>query len=157
MSDSLAVYLHDHLAGAVAGVNLLEALSEQHTGEPLGLFAAALLEEVEEDRAALQAIADRVGAGSSGVKNAAAWVTEKISRLKLSRDSAADFGTFETLEALSLGIMGKRSLWRALATQSTRLGDVNLQSLEARADAQFNRVEEQRMKLAGQALRFSKA
>jgi hypothetical protein len=53
MSDPLATYLHDHLAGAVVAINLLEALRDQHDGELLGQFAAEQLVEVEADRAVL--------------------------------------------------------------------------------------------------------
>jgi len=153
MSDPLAVYLHDHLAGAVVGVNLLESLRDQHSGESLGEFASGLLKEVEADRAALQAIAERLGAGSSGVKNAAAWVSEKMSRFKLGRDEGDGLGTFEALEALSLGILGKRALWKALTTHSERIGQVDLERLVSRAEAQYARVEERRMALAPSALR----
>lgn len=152
MSEPLVVYLHDHLAGAVAGINLIEALREQHTGEPLGSFAAELLNEVEADRAVLEALAERVGDGSSQVKNAAAWLTEKISRLKLGKDTGGELGTFEALEALSLGILGKRALWRALATQRERFSELDFEQLASRAQGQYDRVEERRLELARTAL-----
>ncbi len=54
MSDPLATYLQDHLAGAMAGIEILEALRDQHAGEPLGSFATEMLasqyERVEERR-----------------------------------------------------------------------------------------------------------
>ena len=43
MSDPLATYLHDHLAGAVHAIDLLESMRKQHMDEPLGRFAARLL------------------------------------------------------------------------------------------------------------------
>jgi hypothetical protein len=73
MRDPLATYVHDHLAGAVLAINLLEALRDQHSAESLGQFAAGLLVEVEADRAVLQGLAERVGSGSSRLKEAAAW------------------------------------------------------------------------------------
>jgi hypothetical protein len=64
MREPLATYVRDHLAGAVLAITLLEALRDQHAGAPLGQFAAGLLIEVEADRAVLQGLAERVGAGS---------------------------------------------------------------------------------------------
>jgi hypothetical protein len=85
MNDLLATYLHDRRAGAVVAINLLEALRDQHGGEPLGQFAAELLVEVEADRAVLQGLAEQVGKGSSRLKEATALLGEKVSRLKLRR------------------------------------------------------------------------
>ena len=42
MSDSLAIYLHDHLAGSNFAVELLEFLREHHAGQPLGILLAAV-------------------------------------------------------------------------------------------------------------------
>ena len=61
MSDSLAIYLHDHLAGSKFAVELLEFLRSQHAGQPLGDAAATLSAEVAEDRKVLQGIIGRVG------------------------------------------------------------------------------------------------
>ena len=108
--DPLATYLHDHLAGATAAIILLEALHDEHIGKPLSQFATELLAEVEADRAVLQELADRLGAGSSTLQKAAAWLGVKVSRLKLGRRVAGDLGTFEALETLGLGILGKQAL-----------------------------------------------
>jgi hypothetical protein len=89
MTDPLAVYLHDHLAG--------------FRGAPLGNFAAAILPEIEQDREVLKGIVDRLGEGHADLKEAAAWFAEKASRFKLARDKGD-----------ALGIQGKASLWSAL-------------------------------------------
>lgn len=152
MSDPLATYLQDHLAGAMAGVEILESLRDQHAGEPLGRFAAKLLVEIEADRDLLQSLVDQVG-GSSRIKEATAWVGEKISRLKFSRQAGGDLATFEALEALSLGILGKRALGKALnavAGQDARLANPDLAELAMRSQSQFVRVEKRRI-LAAQA------
>jgi hypothetical protein len=155
MSDPLATYVHDHLAGAVVAINLLEALRDQHAGEPLGQFAAGLLVEVEADRTILQGLAERVGVGSSRLKEAAAWMGEQVSRLKLRRRAAEGLGTFEALEALALGILGKLALWRALAVVATvdpRVGGMDFDHLTTRAHAQHAQVEERRLEAARTAL-----
>ena len=148
MSDSLAIYLHDHLAGANFAVELLEFLRDEQAGEQLGDDAAALLAEVEADRTVLQGIIARVGNGVPFLKEASAWVVEKLSELKLSR---GDFGTFEALEALSLGILGKLALWRALAAiaeTDARVPGVDFDHLADRAERQHARAEELRMEAA---------
>ena len=64
-NDPLAIYLHDHLAGSKVAIDLLGAVRDQHAREPLGQFAAELLVEIEEDRAVLRQLGERVGAGRS--------------------------------------------------------------------------------------------
>ncbi len=158
MSDPLATYLHDHLAGSVVGLELVEALSSQHDGEPLGRFAENLSREIEADRQTLKAVAERVGPGDNALKEATAWVGEKLTRLKLGRQAAGELGTFEALETLALGILGKQALWDALtviAPQDPRLGGWDFRDLSRRARAQHARVEEQRLNAARTALRVS--
>jgi hypothetical protein len=154
MSDPLATYLHDHLAGSVHAINLLEFIRDQHEGEPLGRFASGLLSEIQADRETLRELADRVGAGSSEVKELTAWLSEKVTRLKLKR-GADGLGMFEALEFLELGIHGKWALWRALAViaaNDERLHGVDYEQLAARAEAQRALVEERRLETARIAL-----
>lgn len=155
MSDPLATYLHDHLAGSVHAISLLEFIRDQHKGEPLGDFADGLLREIQQDRETLRELADRVGVGSSEVKELTAWVAEKFSRIKLRRGAKDGFGTFEALEFLELGIHGKWALWRALsaiADEDKRLRGMDFEHLAARAEAQRSAVEERRLELARCAL-----
>jgi hypothetical protein len=115
-----------------------------------------LLVEVEADRVVLQGLAERVGAGPSALKEATAWLGEKVARWKLWRRAAGGLGTFEALEALALGILGKLALWRALAVVAAaenRLRGVDFDHLAARARAQHARVEERRVEAARTALR----
>ncbi len=51
MENPLAIYLHDHLAGATLAMDLLGAMRDKHPADPLGDFAALILSEVEADRA----------------------------------------------------------------------------------------------------------
>lgn len=152
--DALATYVEDHLAGAAAGVELLEALAAQHQGEPTGALAGRLLPEVEADRRTLADLAQSIGAGSP-LKEAAAWVAEKVSRLKLHRDAKGVLGTFEALEAMSLGVLGKRALWRALAVAARtdrRLAGVDFEALAASAERQHALLEDERLRAAAIAL-----
>lgn len=154
MSDPLATYLHDHRAGSKFATELLKSLHDQHAGEPLGQFAEVLRVELEEDRQVLQGIIDRVGEEASTLKEATTWVVEKVSRFKLSRASSGETGTFEALEALALGILGRVALWRALAVMAptdARVRGPDFDTLAARALAQHDRVEERRLQVAATA------
>jgi hypothetical protein len=151
MSNALEAYLHDHLAGSRFAIHLLESMRDQHSGDPLGAFAEDLLAEVEQDRNVLQSIADRVGDSAPVLKEAAAWVSEKVSRLKLSHPAAGELANFEALEAMSLGILGKRALWQALAVVAetdARVRGVDYKQLIQRAEGQHARIEERRLETA---------
>jgi hypothetical protein len=144
MDDPLVTYLHDHLAGANFAVELLENLQKRYPDQETGAFARTILQEVQADRRVLEDIIQRVGTGHFDVKNVMAWLAEKASRVKLGHSQPDDFATFETLEMLSLGIMGKLSLWRTLSvigTSDERLAGIDLPSLSQRAQDQYDRVE----------------
>jgi hypothetical protein len=149
MSDRLATYLHDHYSGSTFAIELLKGLREQHAGEPLSEFANGLMVEIEEDRKVLQRIMDRAGGEPAALKEAAAWLSERLSRFKLKRQTAGDLGTFEALETLALGILGKLALWQALlaiAEFDPRVPGEDYNQLAARAESQHARVEERRLK-----------
>jgi hypothetical protein len=158
MKDSLAIYLHDHLAGADFAIDLLHAMKERQIKNPGSYFVGPLLNDIEEDRDTLQQLTDTIGSGSNVFKEATAWLSEKASRMKLGADAAGDFGEFEALEFLALGILGKLSLWQALqvaAPSDARLGNLDFQRLIGRAEEQHAEVEGQRLLLAATALRTS--
>jgi hypothetical protein len=119
MSDPLASYLHDHLAGSNFAIDLLESMRDHYPNEPLGQLASTLLLEVEEDQETLKRVVDRVGKGSPDLKEAAAWIIEKASRFKLGHGEAKGIGTFEALENISARTFGEA---RALACARTARG-----------------------------------
>jgi hypothetical protein len=148
VSDSLVTYLHDHLAGSNFAIELLEFLRDKHAGDPLSGVFAALLADMDQDRKTLQVIIERAGNGYPVLKEAAAWLGEKMSELKLRLGA---FGTFEALEAVALGILGKLALWQALSTiadTDARLRAVDFERLAARAREQHARVEDLRLQAA---------
>jgi hypothetical protein len=143
VSDRLAIYLHDHRAGANFAINLLEGMKEQKGAAQLSVFAADILAEVTKDRDTLQKIIDRVGESHTDLKEASAWMAEKASRFKLSHD-----------ERLALGILGKLSLWVALSVVAEfddRVRGENYNALAARAREQHDRVEALRLRVARSA------
>jgi hypothetical protein len=155
MSDSLALYLNDHLAGARFALELLGRLQTSYSNQPLGDLAERLLADIDEDRDVLQKLADEVGTGGSTLKDAATWLAEKVSQLKLKLDSGSDLGTFEAIEALALGVLGKLKLWQALSAvkhSDSRFRHLDFDTLIARAQAQHDALEECRLQLAQNVL-----
>jgi hypothetical protein len=155
MSDPLSTYLGDHLGGAKSAIDLLEAMRDGHKDQPLKDFAAHLLTEVQADRDTLQRLAEKVGSGSNALKEFTGWFAEKVTRLKLGQGSGGDFGTFEALEFLALGVRGKMGMWQALdiaAGGDSRLSGYDFKQLAARAESQYQQVEQKRIQAAKRAL-----
>jgi hypothetical protein len=156
MIEPLATYLHDHLAGATHAIELLHWMKDEHKGDALGVFAAGLAGEIQEDRDVLTGLAERVGVGSSTLKETSAWLSEKVSRVKLADHGATNIGTFESLEFLVLGIHGKLALWRALAViaqTDERVKGIDFALLVARAETQEASVDRRRLEIARAAFR----
>jgi hypothetical protein len=155
MSEPLATYLHDHLGGAQIAIQTLEAMRDQHDDKRFREFANMLLPEIQADDQTVRSIAEKVGAGTSVVKEAGGWFLEKLARIKLGHTGATDFGMFESLELLSLGIQGKLCLWKALQAASqldSRLRAYPFEDLVSRAQEQYEKVETQRLDLAQHVL-----
>jgi hypothetical protein len=151
MSDPLSIYIHDHLAGARVAIELLQAMQTREKTRPLGRFATDMLVEVEADRNTLQALAEKIGAGSNVVKEVTGWLGEKASRIKFSNSPANEFGNFQALEFLALGVLGKLALWDALnviLSSDTRVSQYNFKELAAQARTQHAEVEQQRLEIA---------
>jgi hypothetical protein len=135
--NQVSIYLNDHLAGANAGVELARRVAP---GE--------VAQEIEEDRAVLLEVMQRLSVGRDPVRVALGWGTEKMLRLKPG-------GRFEDLEALSLGVEGKLALWTALQQalgDDPRLRGIEFEPLMARARSQRRRIEQQRLDAVAEAL-----
>jgi hypothetical protein len=150
----LTIYLRDHLAGSTAGVNLAKRFVKHNAGTRAGRTIAEVGAEIEEDRATLLRLMAELGVEGSRGKNAAAWLTERLARLKpngrLSGESA--FQGLHELEGLVLGITGKLALWEALRVVPEVSSAVDLDVLEERARSQRERVEVERLAFARAAL-----
>jgi hypothetical protein len=89
---ALSTYLDDHLAGAQGALALIERLEPDPAD---GLDLDALQREIEADRQALIRLLEAWGEKPSGVKRAAGWIAQQLSRPKLPDDGA--LGRFEAL------------------------------------------------------------
>jgi hypothetical protein len=157
-NEHLATYLNDHLAGSVVAVELMENLEAAYAGTPIATFINDLRMEVEADQRELEELMSRLEISQSRTRQVSAWLTEKVTELKLRIDDSAqgNLRLLESLEALSLGIEGKKSLWLALAAAaeiSPQLRLVDYERLKQRAEEQRSRVELKRIEVAKVALR----
>jgi hypothetical protein len=153
----VSIYLNDHLAGSVAALELLDHLEKKHAGTPLAALVVDLRADILADRQQLEALMDRQQIHRSQPRKALAWLAEKASELKLRMDdpSGGAFHLLEVFDALSMGIEGKRLLWRALAAASEKVPgfrSLDYSRLEQRAQEQRGRVEAVRLEAARAAL-----
>jgi hypothetical protein len=156
-AKGLETYLNDHLAGAAAGSELASKISSEHASTRFGPFLAELARDIEQDKVTLEGLMERLGIQQSPVKQAAGWIAEKVSRLKLSETMTGDHDLKRLLEfeTLSLGIEGKLSMWRALIEVSDshpELAVIDLGRLAKRAESQRSTLEDHRLQVATEAL-----
>ena len=153
-NELLGVYLNDHLAGSAAGIELAEKLRDNNQGTELGNTMAALHRDIEQDRATLEELMARLEVERHPVKEAAGWLLERLSRLRLNPaiTGSADLTRLLETEALSLGIDGKLAMWLVLkeaAAADRRLAGTDFDRLIERARGQRRTLEPHRV-AAGQ-------
>jgi sulfur carrier protein ThiS len=152
----LGIYLNDHLAGATVGVELVRRARRSNRGTELGRFLDGLQIEVEEDRRTLEDVIRQLGFRPSAAKRAAAVVVERAGRLKPNGQITgySPLSRVLELEGLTIGVAGKRSLWRNLrdaAGTADRLVGIDLDRLLERAEDQLARIEGHRVEAARRA------
>ena len=144
-SDYLEIYLNDHLAGATGGVELARRVRKSNAGERE--FATSLgrvCEEIEVDRATLEALIDGLGISRDKLKPIAAWVGEKVARLKPNGRlrGYSPLSRVLELEGLAMGITGKKGLWEALRDRGlVAPPGIDFEQLALRAEEQRAAVE----------------
>jgi len=155
----LSIYLNDHLAGAMLGVELVRRAPRENRGSALGTFLGeTLVPEIAEDRQTLEHLMGQLGITRSRSKIAAAWTVEKLGRLKLNGElrNYSPLSRLLELEGLTAGIEAKRSLWLSLREAIAGNGHVeavDFHALAERARSQQSRLEEHRLAAAAEALR----
>lgn len=149
----LETYLQDHYAGAVGALELIEHLGKTHQDDKLGEFFRRLHTEIKADHKQLHNLMTVLQFEESSVRNAGAWMGEKLGRMKLgfAVGEEGKLRLLQSLETIYIGITGKRLLWRALHAardSSTVLRQTDFALLEQRAIEQAERVESKRLSIA---------
>ena len=146
--DPLAIYLEDHHSGSVDSFRLMEELAELERGTALESKLRGLHAEVSEEQQGLRALLGRIDASPSALKQAAAWISEKVGegKLALVGRNHPGLARLQGLESLVLGLQGKMALYRVLADLAA--GDPRLDgdypALAERTAAQQAMVEGER-------------
>ncbi|MBJ7601318.1 MAG: hypothetical protein DLM67_15785 [Candidatus Nephthysia bennettiae] len=156
--EPLGIYLNDHLAGSVGALELIRNSMSENEGTPLGAFLESLLPDLEADSESLKALMTRLEIKPQPVKQAGAWVMEKLTRLKLENPITGNQGVAKllALETLSMGIEGKLRLWQSLkevASDDACFSETELDSLVQRAEQQLEALETHRLAAAARAFR----
>jgi hypothetical protein len=154
-TEQLHTYLNDHLAGSVAAIQLLDYLIEYYPSHRLAKFFQEIRNEIAADQQVLQQLIEKVGSKESTMRKAAAWLTEKIGRVKLRSDDENDIALLQAIEMLVLGVTGKQLLWRSLGAISqnvVELQGTDFVELERRAAQQIEKLEEERLYVSREAL-----
>ncbi|MFL5349906.1 MAG: hypothetical protein ACJ8AT_34445 [Hyalangium sp.] len=152
----LGIYLNDHLAGSQVGLDVARRAERENRGNPLGDYLASLIPELEQDRAMLLQVLRSLRVPRDTLKQSAAWVLEKLGRLKLNGRLMhySPLSRFVELEGLCLGTQGRRSMWRALrrlARTEPHLARFDFEALVARTEMQLKALERWRLQAADTA------
>ncbi len=148
-------YLNDHLAGSVSALELIEHWAHEHNGKPVGDFFMDIETEVRADRDKLHEVMRALKVEESNVRQAGAWVAEKIgrARMMLAGDEPNGLGLVLTLEGLIMGVLGKKLMWSALAAAKlTSAKGFNFDELQRRAEQQIARMDAERTRAAHRVL-----
>ena len=147
--QSLVAYLRDHLGGAVAAIHVVRRLAGTHEGTADGRLFRQLAEEFEQDRATVRALLAQLGASARSPKRVAGRASAALLGFAAG-GRPGQLSLLRTLEALAIGIQGKRCMWRALQTLDTArsTAQINPVELEAKALRQWEAVEGRRRVLA---------
>jgi hypothetical protein len=153
----LRIYLNDHLAGSGGGLRLATRARDSNARTKLGAFLGRLVKEIEEDRAALLSIMERLGVKPDPLKEMVVRLAELAGRAKLNGrlTTYSPLSRLQELELLCLGVEGKASLWRSLREVQPKLAalaDTDFDALIARAESQRAELEDFRLRAAARAL-----
>ena len=153
----LAIYLNDHLAGATVGRDLAKRAAGRNRNSDYGPFLERLAREVAEDRESLVAIMRALDVKIDPLKAIASWGVEKVGRLKLNGRlfGYSPLSRLVELEGITLGVYGKRALWRSLQQvdpERPAIAGRDLSELLARAERQLEELELHRQRAAVEAL-----
>jgi len=153
--ELLAIYVNDHIASAAGGIELVSRMIGVHRGSAWESGLRGLLDELRQEKSDLEATARALDLPVRQYKQAAVWIAEKASRLKLngrllSRSPLSDLVEFEFLAS---AVRGKRSGFETLriaAELDSRIDPVLLDSLIEQANRQFRWLTDVRREVAAQ-------
>ena len=134
MSDvHLKTYIDDHLAFVVGECELVQRCLASNKDGEMAADLKQLQTDLENELTILRDVLQRVGGSESGIKQGAAWLAEKVGRLKPNNEILhySDLSRLVELDALTLAAQGRRVFWQNLAT--ARSDDGRLMAIDMAA------------------------
>jgi hypothetical protein len=146
---AFVAYLREHLADAHAATTVVDQLRATHAGMAEGALAARLHDEFQDEQAVLTAVLADCGGSPRPLKRAAGDAADARVR-GVADGSPGGRSLFRTLEALAIGVQGKRCLWRALQVLPGAPAPQgrSFVALEAQALDQWDAIDRWRRSLA---------
>ena len=150
--QALIAYLRDHLGGADMAIRVVHRLGSTNQSAEDGALFRRLSKEFEEDHSVVRALLTHLGASGRSIKRAAGVASGAVLSVTAGGEPG-DLSLLRTLEALSIGVQGKRCMWRALQNLRTvppTVDGMDFVELEAKAVRQWEAIEERRRALVAQ-------
>jgi hypothetical protein len=148
--QALITYLRDHLSGSDVALRVVHRLGSTHQPTKDRALFRRLYSEFEDDRAVVRALLAQLGTSGRSIKRAAGYASG-VALSVTAGGEPGDLSLLRTLEALAIGVQGKRCMWRALQnlrTVPSTVQGMNFVELEAKAVHQWEAIEERRRALA---------
>ena len=147
--QALIAYLREHLSGSDMAIRVVQRLSSTHQSTEDGRLFRRLSQELEEDRSVVRSLLTRLGASERSMKRAVGYASGVLMSVPAG-GAPGDLSLLRTLEALAVGVQGKRCLWRALQnlhSEPSTVQGMNFAELETKAVRQWEAIEERRRAL----------
>jgi hypothetical protein len=120
----LGLYLSDHLTGATGGSDRIQRMARAYSDTAMGPELAALADEITAAREALRAIIEALDLRQRPYRQAAAWLAERVGRLKLNGRllTRSPLSPLLEVEIMRAAVNGQAGLWETLAELAPELG-----------------------------------
>ena len=136
---SFAGYLNDHLGASDAALRITERLIDHHGDDEIGAYMRTLRTEIEEGQDAIRTALDLLGEGESVLTRSIGAVGGMLTWLRDASPVGSSPTLLEDLEALAIGVWGKRLLWGTVTraiTYDPRLTVLDAERLADQAEAE---------------------
>jgi len=143
--EAIAYYVHVHLAGAAAGIDLFGRSGRAQTDREIGDVVLQIREQLIDERRSLRAMADRLQVGESSLLTWSARAAERVGRLKPNGDllRRTPLTDLVELEAMRDAVAGKIAGWQALLAVADDYAGLD----RAELDVLLDQGEEQHRRL----------
>ncbi len=134
-----ASYLNDHLGGSEVALKITERLIEEHGDDEVGAYMRGLRGEIEEGQRAIKSALDLLDQDESMLSRSVGIVGGLLTWVRDANPVGSTPTLLEDLEALAIGVWGKRLLWGTLARAAVydpRFRALDIDHLTAQADAE---------------------